>query len=33
MLHRDLEDSPRELHLFVRKNRNGSVGECELDCE
>ena len=33
MLHRDLEDSPRELHLYVRKNRNGSVWELELDCE
>ena len=33
MLQRDLEESPRELKLYVRKNRNGSIWECELDCE
>ena len=33
MLHRDLEEEPRNLKLYVRKNRNGSVWECRLDCE
>lgn len=33
MLQRDLEEAPRELKLYVRKNRNGNVWECELDCE
>ena len=33
MLHRDLEEEPRNLKLYVRKNRNGSVWDLELDCE
>lgn len=33
MMQRDLEEKPRELKLYVRKNRNGSVWDCELDCE
>lgn len=33
MLQRDLEESPRNLKLYIRKNRNGSVWELRLDCE
>lgn len=33
MLDRDLECEPKKLLVYVRKNRNWSLGECELACE
>lgn len=33
LLHRDVENAPRELSVFARKNRNWPIWEIELICE
>lgn len=32
MIHRELEDDPKTMKVFIRKNRNWPIGDLELDC-